>query len=364
MNNILNKLKLGKNKLLLIGIILIVIIGIPLTIMQSQKQQEIRQRAAGLDTDVSLVLVRPDEATIELGDQFPIEILLRNSKQLDISGFMITINYNHEFLELSKFSRELGKPKSGEFDPIIIDSTTPGIIQYAAVNSDVELEIDDDDILIGTLTFQGIATGSANVIFGKTDDKTQVTALEKETALEVTFQDDQTFQIVPIPEKSIAVDIVVKIDGILSPPPETSGRAFIIRPVDGGEFKLEKNIEFDDRTDSFEGTINIPEGFVAGNYTIETKNSLRKLIGFIDPSKDIEIAEITLALGDVKKDNKIDILDFNIIRDCFGEKFSSSECTKAHTEDERSRADLDESGKVDGTDYNLFVRALAIREGD
>jgi len=372
MVNILNKLKLDKNKILLIGIILIVIIGIPLTIMQSQKQQEIRQRASErltsetvTESSVSLALVRKDTGDIEVGSKFAIEIRLINNRELDISALMTTINYDPALLQLSEFRPESKKPRSGGFDAIInstLDpSPTPGAIQYAAVNSDFEQEIDDDDILIGTLTFQGIATGSADVTFGKTE--TQVTALGKEEALEVSHQDDEIYEIVPIPERSISVDLVVKIDGISSTP-RTTVRIFTIRPVGGNDPALEENMEFDEDSKSFKKATHIPENLTRGNYTIQTKNSLRKFIGFIDPNQNIEIPQVTLALGDVNEDNKVDIADFNVISNCFGDKLNSDAC-KAHSVDlELGSADFDEDGEITGIDYNIFLRALAIREGD
>lgn len=374
MTNILNKLNLDKNKLLLIGIGLIVIIGIPLTIMQSQKQQEIRQRAFEIaegEQKVTLTLKCKEGLTcdnIEKADIFSVEILLENEDNLDISGFMTTIKYDSTLLELSEFSPALRKPTQGKFEAIINstleDPSTPGTIQYAAVNSDIQLKIDEDKIPIGTLTFKGIAIGSATVTFEESE--TQITALGKETALEVDFQDDQTYTIVPIPDKSISVDLVVKIDGISSCPLRTPIRKFTISPVDDvdGKVTLEENIECD--AGSFKKQIHFPETLESGNYAIQTKNTLRKFIGFIDPSQDIVIPQVILALGDVNIDNSIDIVDFNIIRDCFGDKINSDAC-KAHTlehELDPDSADFDDDGEVTGIDYNIFLRSLAIREGD
>jgi hypothetical protein len=189
MNNILNKLKLDKNKILLIGIILIVLIGIPLTILQSQKEQDIRQRATGKEVGkVSLGLECQSQdqlicEDIEVNDEFSVEIHLKNEKLLDISAFMFTINYDSNLLTLSGFRPELTKFNP----PIINESSVLGVVQYAAVNPDPTTKITNDNILIGTLDFKAISESTGGVVNLANSQVTSST--KKEEALEVDHQD-------------------------------------------------------------------------------------------------------------------------------------------------------------------------------
>lgn len=72
-----------------------------------------------------------------------------------------------------------------------------------------------------------------------------------------------------------------------------------------------------------------------------------------------DMPAITLPSGDINNDNKVDILDYNLLVSCYGDKASSSACG-----DNKTRADLNDDGVIDGIDYNLFIRGLSVKEGD
>lgn len=69
-------------------------------------------------------------------------------------------------------------------------------------------------------------------------------------------------------------------------------------------------------------------------------------------SRKIEISGLTLIVGDIypspKGDNVMDINDYNSLVNCFGEKSDTEDCP------DKTAADLDDNGSVDGTDYNLM----------
>lgn len=60
----------------------------------------------------------------------------------------------------------------------------------------------------------------------------------------------------------------------------------------------------------------------------------------------------TQKLGDINGDGKVDIVDYQLLIACYGDKFSTDSCTAG------SAADLNEDGAVDGVDYNIFLRAM------
>lgn len=58
-------------------------------------------------------------------------------------------------------------------------------------------------------------------------------------------------------------------------------------------------------------------------------------------------------------DNVLDILDYNGIINCYLDRVNASTCTN------KQAPDLDDDGKVDGVDYNLFLRSFSqVQTGD
>ncbi|MBI3093111.1 MAG: hypothetical protein HYZ02_02645, partial [Candidatus Levybacteria bacterium] len=114
------------------------------------------------------------------------------------------------------------------------------------------------------------------------------------------------------------------------------------------------------------GTVDVVNAITTGTYNIKVKADkyLRKLIKDVQITQDAtnRISQITLVLGDINADNKLSILDYNILVDCFGDKANSQTCGNNN----KDFADLDDNGRIDGVDYNLFLRSLSSgpREGD
>ncbi|MBI3070342.1 MAG: hypothetical protein HYY87_03505, partial [Candidatus Levybacteria bacterium] len=114
------------------------------------------------------------------------------------------------------------------------------------------------------------------------------------------------------------------------------------------------------------GTVDVVNAITTGTYNIKVKADkyLRKLIPNVQITQDTtnRISQITLVLGDINADNKLSILDYNILVDCFGDKANSQTCGNNN----KDFADLDDNGRIDGVDYNLFLRSLSSgpREGD
>jgi hypothetical protein len=116
---------------------------------------------------------------------------------------------------------------------------------------------------------------------------------------------------------------------------------------------------------TFAGVINLGTIVPSGKY--KTKLKMNQYLVKTIASESAVIAGITnpfpqvvLIPGDVNNDNKLDVLDYNIIVSCFGTKINSDACgTK------RVDADLNDDGIVDGVDYNIFIRGLrSAKQGD
>ena len=69
---------------------------------------------------------------------------------------------------------------------------------------------------------------------------------------------------------------------------------------------------------------------------------------------------LTLIAGDTNNDNKLNILDYNVIINCYSVDKPAKSCTAAS----KILADITDDGKVNQLDLNLFLRELSIQTGD
>lgn len=127
------------------------------------------------------------------------------------------------------------------------------------------------------------------------------------------------------------------------------------------------NLTFDGQV--FKGPINIGS-LPAGSYTtyIKTSNSLiKRLTPTITGGTggSVNMPQVELVTGDFDQTNKLDIVDYNKLLTCYGKNQQGNILnifgTNAFT---CGLQDLNDDGKVDEKDVNIFLRGFAIREGD
>lgn len=127
---------------------------------------------------------------------------------------------------------------------------------------------------------------------------------------------------------------------------------------------------------TFDGTVykgSVNMGPVpAGSYTayIKTSNSLiKRLSGTVTggTGASLTIPQVELITGDFDQTNKLDIVDYNRILSCYG-KDQQGNLINILGVDPNTFAcgpqDLNDDGKVDEKDVNIFLRGFAIKEGD
>lgn len=126
-------------------------------------------------------------------------------------------------------------------------------------------------------------------------------------------------------------------------------------------------ITYDAATGNYKGKIGIyPPTFPTGNYylKIKTKYHLRKLaegIQTITGGKTTNvIPAVTVVAGDVNNDNKLDILDYNSLLDCYSDLAAAAACS----DDKKVASDLNDDGSVNQVDYNLFLREISTQPGE
>ncbi len=112
---------------------------------------------------------------------------------------------------------------------------------------------------------------------------------------------------------------------------------------------------YDITNGNFTGSIDAHD-VKTGNYTltIKEKGFLEKTISYTRNSEeDNTIPPVYLVNGDINNDNKLDIMDYQILMSCFDNITDTASCT------DKTAADLNDDGMVNELDYNLFLRELS-----
>lgn len=117
---------------------------------------------------------------------------------------------------------------------------------------------------------------------------------------------------------------------------------------------------------NFTNTIKI-SNFPSGMYTIKLKMNGYLTVQYpgnytVNGGGKITLPSISLIAGDVNNDNVINVLDYNAIISCFGDRLYTSSCL-APINSQSSGADLNDDNSVDGVDYNIFIRELTVQQG-
>ncbi len=120
-------------------------------------------------------------------------------------------------------------------------------------------------------------------------------------------------------------------------------------------------ITYQSATQKFVGEARIPQTIPNGTYSIRIKSSgylSSRISGFVTITDNtvLTLPVTTLTVGDTFVDNKLDILDFNIIMTCW---ITSEVCSP----EQKILSDLDDDGNVTAIDDNLFIREITIQRG-
>jgi len=116
---------------------------------------------------------------------------------------------------------------------------------------------------------------------------------------------------------------------------------------------------------SFVGSANIGVA-TTGNYTVKIKTEQHLKNQFagiqkISAGRTIDLPSISLVTGDTNNDNRLDILDYNILYGCYTSDLMPT--PRSCAGDNSTKADLDDEGKVNLFDLNLFIRELSVQSG-
>jgi hypothetical protein len=125
------------------------------------------------------------------------------------------------------------------------------------------------------------------------------------------------------------------------------------------------NIAYDQASGKFTGLINLGKNWKSGTYTLKVRTPmyLRKQVGSvhtITAGQTYTASEENLISSDVDNDNKLTILDYNLIIDCYTFPGDTPSCDV----DDAAFVDVNDDGNNDEFDENLFLRDLSVQNGD
>lgn len=126
------------------------------------------------------------------------------------------------------------------------------------------------------------------------------------------------------------------------------------------------DISYSSTNGNYVGKVVTSSPLAAGTYNIRAKTTQHLQRLFI-PAKTISLTQdnllppITLVAGDINNDNKLNILDYNILMDCYSDLSPAKSCSDAN---KKISADINDDGLVNQTDYNLFIRNISTQPGE
>jgi len=125
------------------------------------------------------------------------------------------------------------------------------------------------------------------------------------------------------------------------------------------------NVAYSSPSGSFIGTVYTPAKITPGKYTLKVWSNyhlIKRLAVIEDLAADQinQVPQVTLVAGDVNNDNQLNILDYNLILDCYSDLSPAINCDDT----KKVTTDLNDDGDVNQFDYNLFLREISTQPGD
>lgn len=124
-------------------------------------------------------------------------------------------------------------------------------------------------------------------------------------------------------------------------------------------------VVYNSQTGYFHGTIDVGT-LPSGSYTARVATPTYLSYSFpgiitLSGGQINSLPSASLIAGDSNGDNQLNILDYNMILDCYADLTQPRACTDLA---KKQATDLDDDGKVNQFDYNLFIREMSVRSGN
>ena len=400
-----------RKKLYLLTLICILIISILITMKLNQQKQKTRSMAANASTTLSFNPTSSSANPIQknIGDLIPLDITINPGNNL-VTFVKFQVKYDPT--KITPAITYPFSPNTVAF-PVTIEgpiSSTDTIAASVSIGSDPTKAIQKPTTL-GTLNFKAIGkTGNTptqitfttltQVLSAGPSEQASENVLSGTTPATITINDPSgtpSASTTPAPTgNSTTLKINLLLHGIGTagdnPNPKNTNlsnknplhpqRDLSVTIIDSDNQPIgtqSGSIVYNAGQGNFTTELDLGPSFPTGNYSLKIKSDryLRKQAAGIINIKNLKqntAPQTALIAGDIKNDNTLNILDYNILLDCgYGaieplpiadpnSLFNSKYC-KSH-EPYILNADLDDNGTVNSSDYNLFLRELSVQNGD
>lgn len=399
-------------KLLLIGLLIIAIIGLPLSVYFFQQEQDPRSHASE-GTTISLIPVPGPGKSSEkiVGDPVDLNVIL-DPVDTTIVLLSMQIKYDPTKLELiePKYSPHQSADEYEQSLPKIVSQPKEnnGTVSVTVTSGiDTTRAISNPGTSVGTFHFRAIdktpdeqpTVVTFTELTKATSLQTAVSSFSAKNSAEISIKEalpsptpspsptptSTPAPSTPEPDDTTAVKITTYLHGIgytgdsANPTATTSSnqnprmqqRSFSLSFYNASNQLVASKtdlFDFDTRQGHFSGTTTTDNNLPEGNYIIKIKTDsflTKKIPGFffLTPGTPVTLPPITLIAGDINGDNAINVLDLNILISCYND--FEEEQPKPNCQDGyKTLADLNDDGKVNQTDYSLFIREMSVQKGE
>lgn len=404
-------------KILLIALVIITLIGLPLTVFISQQKQKPKTHASGATT----IYFQPNSNAAS-----PISKLVGNTIPLDV---MLDPGTNAVSFVKLHLHFDQTKVQGATSNPFSINSTVFPTIMEGPVNSlasgDIYISLSVGSDPTKAIRTTPVRVGTLNLKAGQpTGGETTIVSFGSDSAAYSVASTDQSAQdiLASALPAYLSIDEVPTLTPTLTPTdtptptpsptptdtptptptpaplstilnltmflhsignsgdnanPESSlSNKSPIHPTRTVTMSLynasnilvvsqQMSADYDNQTGNFKGSLNLGTNFTGGNYTVKVKTGsfLQKTIsGFItiNQGSHINLTPVTLVAGDTNDDNQINILDYNMLVGCYSDLLPPVFCDAT----KKVKSDLNDDDNVNQIDYNLFLREITIQTGN
>ena len=124
-------------------------------------------------------------------------------------------------------------------------------------------------------------------------------------------------------------------------------------------------VTYSSASGNFVGTVTTDNAVPAGKYSVKVRTDyhLTRLVGGIQTilaNQTTQLPSVQMVAGDVNNDNRLDILDYNLLLDCYSDLSAAPNCDA----DKKLMTDLNDDDAVNQFDYNLFLREISTQPGE
>jgi hypothetical protein len=124
-------------------------------------------------------------------------------------------------------------------------------------------------------------------------------------------------------------------------------------------------LDYNSDNGDFEGIVPMGFNITTGDYIVKVKSDSylqRRIpaIVHIVTGSQVNLPSVSLIAGDSNGDNTLNILDYNMLIGCYSDLLPPTFCDN----NKLLLTDLNDDGNVNQIDYNLFLREITVQNGD